>query len=96
LKLIPCPLNGLRNVNEFACAGEVIEMPAPDAPDEVWIDYIFMRDNKAGVVREWWFHIPTSYWFVVERDTVSDTILASYPADKIFNRRVDFLPRGAP
>jgi sarcosine oxidase subunit delta len=96
VKLIPCPLNGLRNVNEFACGGEVIEMPAPDAPDTAWIDYIFMRENKAGVVREWWFHIPTSYWFIVERDTVSDTILASYPADKIFNRRVDFLPRGAP
>lgn len=95
MKLIPCPLNGLRNVDEFACGGEVIEMPAPDAPEADWIDYIFMRDNKAGVVREWWLHIPTSYWFILERDTVSDTILASYPADRLFNRRVDFLSRSA-
>ena len=94
MKLIPCPLNGLRNSDEFACGGEVVAMPPPDASDAAWIDYIFMRDNKAGLVREWWFHIPTSYWFILERDTVTDTIVRSYPADKVFDRRVDFPRQG--
>ena len=96
MKLIPCPLNGMRNVNEFAYGGELIEMPEPDAPEEAWIHYIFTRENKAGVVREWWIHMPTSYWFILERDTVTDAILGAYPAEKVFRRRVDFPPRSEP
>ena len=82
MKLIPCPLNGWRNADEFAYGGEVGTMPAPDATDEAWIHYIFARKNPAGLVREWWYHIPTSYWFILERDTVSDAIVRSYSVDQ--------------
>ena len=93
MKLIPCPLNGLRNVDEFAYGGDVLEMPAAGALDDAWTDYIFTRENKAGSVREWWFHVPTSYWFILERDTLTDTVIRSYPADQVFSRRIEFPPR---
>jgi sarcosine oxidase subunit delta len=80
VKLMVCPLNGPRNIVEFACHGEVRATPAPDAcSDAQWAAYVWMRDNRAGVVREWWCHLPTSYWFIAERDTRTDRILRTYP-----------------
>jgi sarcosine oxidase subunit delta len=91
MKIMPCPLNGPRNISEFACFGEVVWMPEPNqASDADWANYIWMSNNTAGVVREWWCHIPTNYWFIAERDTVRDEILRSYPADELFTARRDF------
>ena len=91
MNIMPCPLNGPRNISEFACFGEVAEMPEPNrASDEDWADFIWMANNTAGVVREWWCHVPTNYWFIAERDTVSDEILRTYPADEVFTERHDF------
>lgn len=84
MKIMTCPLNGPRNIQEFACGGEVREMPGPDASDHAWADYVFLTENRRGVVREWWCHLPTSYWFIAERDTASDEILRTYPADELF------------
>jgi sarcosine oxidase, subunit delta len=78
MKIIHCPLNGPRNVSEFACLGEVKIMPAPDAAPAKWADFIFIENNPAGRVREWWIHIPTSYVFIVDRDTRTDEIVATY------------------
>ena len=78
MKLLTCPLNGPRNISEFVYGGEVIAEPDIAAcSDAEWTDYLFMDDNQAGVVREWWFHLPTAYWFIVERDRSSDEILRS-------------------
>lgn len=90
MKIMVCPLNGPRNISEFVCAGEVVMMPAPDAADAVWADYVFLHDNRAGIVREWWMHVPTAFWFIAERDTRSDEILRTYPASEIFSKRMDF------
>ena len=84
MKLMPCPLNGLRNLQEFVCGGEVVAEPAPDAPAAEWAAYVHLHDNPAGVVREWWCHAPTSYWFIAERDTRTDEILRTYPAAELF------------
>lgn len=83
MKLMPCPLNGLRNISEFAYGGEVQAMPPPDAADAAWCDYLFYRDNAAAVVREWWCHVATSYWFIAERNTVTDEIIRTYPPDEL-------------
>ena len=84
MKLMPCPLNGPRNISEFVCQGEVRAMPDADAAsDAAWADYLFLHDNRAGVVREWWFHIATAYWFVAERDTRTDEILRTFPASEL-------------
>ena len=94
MKLMPCPLNGPRNIAEFACAGEVAELLDPAAcDDEEWAEHVIFANNTAGVVREWWFHIPTSYWFIAERDTVRDEILRTYKASDVFTARFDYAPK---
>ncbi|MBM3488941.1 MAG: sarcosine oxidase subunit delta [Alphaproteobacteria bacterium] len=93
MKLIPCPLNGLRNAEEFVCGGEV--QPEPDASQlsaADWAQHVFHRDNRAGLVREWWLHVPSGYWFIAERDTLSDRFLRSYPASELFAKRTPVGP----
>ena len=90
MKIMPCPLNGPRNISEFAYGGEVSDPPPPDCDRETWIEYVYLEDNAAGVVREWWRHTPTAYWFIAERDTRTDEILKTYPAGEAFRERVDF------
>lgn len=66
-------------------------MPCPqDSSDDEWADFIWLSNNTAGVVREWWCHAATSYWFIAERNTVTDEILATYPASDVFTDRVEF------
>jgi sarcosine oxidase subunit delta len=43
-----------------------------------------MEDNAAGIVREWWYHVATAYWFIVERNTVTDEIVRTYSASEIY------------
>jgi sarcosine oxidase subunit delta len=86
-----CPLNGPRNISEFSCLGEVEAMPDPaDLPDEDWADHVWLSNNTAGVVREWWCHTASSYWFIAERNTVTDEILRTYPASEVFKTRREF------
>ncbi|MFQ5755639.1 MAG: sarcosine oxidase subunit delta [Acidiferrobacterales bacterium] len=94
MKIMPCPLNGPRNILEFACFGEVKQMPDPNTcADAVWAEHVWFSDNPAGVVREWWCHVPSNYWFIAERNTVTDEILRTYPASELFRQRVDFQPK---
>ncbi len=84
MKIMPCPLNGPRNISEFVYGGEVVEEPDPDrVTDEEWAEYVFFEGNEAGVVREWWYHVATAYWFIAERDTATDEILRTYPASEL-------------
>ena len=78
MKILQCPLNGPRNISEFVCLGEVKPVPGPDAGAAQWADFVFTERNAAGRVREWWLHIATNYVFLVDRDTRSDEILATY------------------
>ena len=97
MKIMPCPLNGPRNIQEFICAGPVEAHPDPNrCSDEEWAEYVWLEENVAGVVREWWCHVATSYWFIAERNTVTDEILATYPADRVFSERVTFEPLAPP
>mgnify|MGYP000943712614 CR=1 FL=1 len=91
MKIMNCPLNGPRNISEFVWGGEVKAMPNPGScSDDEWAEYVFLEDNIAGVIREWWCHVPTSYWFIAERNTVTDEIVKTYPATELFNTRVEF------
>jgi len=91
MRLMRCPLNGWRPIAEFICHGEVKPMPDPaTASDHEWTDYLFMENNVAGVVREWWFHFPSAYWFIAERNTVTGEIVDSYPPTRLFDQRIDF------
>lgn len=90
MKIMPCPLNGPRNISEFTCGGEVLELPGPECSRDAWVDYVYLENNRAGVVREWWYHTPTAYWFIAERDTRTDEILGTWPASEMFPDRVEF------
>jgi sarcosine oxidase subunit delta len=79
MKLLRCPINGLRPISEFASGGELRSMPDPDAvTDEAWAEYVFFRDGVAGVKQEWWYHVPSGVWFIAERDTAADVVLRTY------------------
>ncbi len=91
MKILNCPLNGPRNISEFAYGGEVETHPDPHAcSDAEWTDFVFFERNAASVVREWWCHVPSASWFIAERDTVSDEIVRTYPAAEVFAKRMDF------
>lgn len=91
MKILNCPLNGPRGIQEFAYGGEVAPSPDPTScSDAEWADWLFLQDNRAGVVREWWMHVASGYWFIAERDTATDEILRTYPARELFRDRVDF------
>ena len=93
MKIMPCPLNGPRNISEFICGGEVVVPPDPDrCTDAAWADHVFMQGNAAGMVREWWFHVPTAYWFIAERNTLSDEIVRTYDPREVFSKRIEFAP----
>ena len=94
MKILNCPLNGPRNISEFVWGGEVKVMPDPaTCTDREWADYVFIENNKAGVVREWWCHVPTSFWFIAERNTVTNQVIRTYPASELFDRRVEMTAR---
>lgn len=85
MKILNCPLNGPRNISEFTYGGELHEMPDPDNSDaRVWAEYVFFDENKAGVVTEWWCHTATSFWFLAERNTVTDEIVRTFSASERF------------
>lgn len=89
MKIINCPLNGPRNAQEFVCGGEMKLRPdkhhaGHEVSTRQWVDYIFMEENRRGVVREWWCHLASGYWFIAERNMSTDTILRTYTSQEFF------------
>jgi len=75
--LINCPNCGARNAQEFRYGGEY--NPRPEKPFEItdpeWVDYVYMRDNRRGVQKEWWHHrAGCGVWFLAERHTGTNEI----------------------
>jgi sarcosine oxidase subunit delta len=77
--LIPCPWCGPRAQVEFTYGGDAtLRRPAPDAPADAWVEFVYMRDNPAGPHDELWFHgAGCRQWFRVRRDTRTHEILDS-------------------
>lgn len=79
MKLLNCPVNGLRPVQEFLYGGPYRPMPDPHvASDFEWSDYVFNRAGEPDIKNEWWYHIASGTWFLAERDTLRDEILRTY------------------
>ena len=74
---IMCPVCGLRDETEFNYGGDAtVVRPAIDetAPN-VWLDYVFFRDNPRGDHREFWHHVlGCRQWLVAERNTLTNEI----------------------
>ncbi len=85
MKIMHCPLNGPRNISEFVWGGDV--RPAVDpatCSDPEWAEHLFLEDNIAGEVDEWWLHAPSNTWFIARRNTLSDDILWTTTVEAYF------------
>ena len=79
--ILDCPNCGARNAQEFRYGGEYNPRPPePDAADDAaWSSYLYMRHNRLGVQKEWWYHrAGCGLWFLAERDTGSDKVSRTY------------------
>jgi heterotetrameric sarcosine oxidase delta subunit len=79
--LIPCPWCGPRAQIEFTYGGDAsVTRPAPEAPMQTWIDFVYRRANPAGPHDELWHHSAgCRQWLRVRRDTRTNVILESGP-----------------
>jgi methylglutamate dehydrogenase subunit B len=73
---IPCPYCGPRGNEEFVFLGAADPL-RPDVDDgDAWHDYVYLRDNVAGVHREYCHHAHgCRAWLIVTRDTRSHALL---------------------
>jgi sarcosine oxidase subunit delta len=39
---------------------------------------VHYRNNAPCIKKEWWYHSPSGTWFIAERNTLSDEVLATY------------------
>jgi sarcosine oxidase subunit delta len=74
--LLSCPFCGPRPVDEYAYFGEVTRRPKGSPSLRELAEYVYFRDNVAGVQREWWQHrTGCGEWFLAERDTRTNEVL---------------------
>jgi methylglutamate dehydrogenase subunit B len=70
---IPCPYCGSRDYSEFTYLGDASPKrpdPAAENASELFFDYVYLRDNPAGPIQEFWYHASgCRSWLVVTRDT---------------------------
>lgn len=79
MKILTCPINGPRPLQEFVYGGVIRHMPDSNtATDQQWADYVFNRAGEPGVHKEWWYHVASGTWFIAERDHLKDEILRTY------------------
>ena len=77
--IINHPLLGPRDAAEFTYFGDasLIERPDWKDPDAArkFYEYLYLRNNPAGMHRELWFHEQGDRsWLVITRDTVTHEI----------------------
>jgi sarcosine oxidase subunit delta len=79
MNLFPCPFCGPRDEAEFHYGGEVgNDRPSGvDVSAEAWANYLFMRTSPKGTTREIWVHANCGEFFVMQRDTLTHTVLGS-------------------
>ncbi len=73
-----CPNCGDRSIAEFSYSGDAtLTRPGSNAEPGSWVDYVYMRDNKAGLHSELWYHAAACRQILrVERDTRSHAVLS--------------------
>lgn len=93
---IACPYCGDRDLREFTYLGDatVTRPEIAVAPDQMhagagessgqaaMFDYVYMRDNPAGLHHEYWYHgAGCRQWLIVARDTTTHEISGVWAAN---------------
>ena len=78
--IIKHPHLGPRDAAEFTVLGDASLLKRPNwqagDADDAFYEYMYLRDNPAGLHRELWFHEQGDRsWLVVTRDTVTHAVL---------------------
>ena len=77
--IIEHPLLGPRDAAEFVYLGDAAMIDRPDGmtiDDNGMHDYMYLRDNPAGDIRELWYHEQGDRsWLVVTRNTITHKII---------------------
>ncbi len=85
MKIMHCPLNGPRNISEFVWGGEVKDRARARLPaTRLGRTTCSSRTTSRARCDEWWLHAPTNTWFIADRNTVTDEILATMTVDAYF------------
>jgi sarcosine oxidase subunit delta len=80
---IHCPHCGDRDISEFHCHGSAVpRRPETSGVDTGntdgsarMVDYVYLRDNPAGMHEELWYHgFGCRAWLVVTRNTLTHEI----------------------
>lgn len=74
---LKCPLCGDRDRREFYYYGaeDYLHRPSDTAEPAAWDNYLHLRDNPAGVLRDLWYHeAGCGQWLVVTRNTMKHEI----------------------
>jgi methylglutamate dehydrogenase subunit B len=78
--MIPCPCCGERESGEFTYLGDAspvrpsipVEELAGGAAEDAFFDYVYLRDNVAGEMSEYWYHGGgCRSWLIAVRNTVT-------------------------
>jgi sarcosine oxidase subunit delta len=75
--LLTCPHCGTRDVQEYTYLGAAgPQRPRENASLDVMHNYVHVRDNPAGLNRDFWHHSAgCRAWLVVTRDTRTHVIV---------------------
>ena len=77
---INCPYCGERALEEFIYRGDAtVTRPTSldPATEQSWVDYVYFRDNPAGLHEEYWHHSQgCRSWLVVTRNITTHEIVA--------------------
>ena len=75
---IECPYCGSRDSGEFAYRGDAKPSRPEGLDPDAFVDYVYLRDNVAGVIEEHWYHLNgCRQWLKVRRDTLTHEISSS-------------------
>jgi methylglutamate dehydrogenase subunit B len=88
---IRCPHCGERPSEEFSYLGDA-SPKRPRSNDsssmDEWFDYVYLRDNPKGVMREYWHHSGGCRgWLVAERNTDTHEFVSTVTAREFALRR---------
>ncbi|ENN83877.1 sarcosine oxidase delta subunit (plasmid) [Rhizobium freirei PRF 81] len=78
MQLFTCPFCGPRAETEFHFGGDAGNArPEGDVDVVAWSDYLYFRNNRRGLSREIWVHLPCCEVFVMERDTITHEVIGT-------------------